>query len=55
MLVGPIPRHEVEQWPAASFPGHAAAHCCAGAALPFPSTWFWHPNTLPRTQSRGYA
>jgi hypothetical protein len=37
MPVGPIPRHAVEQWSAASCPGQAAAHCCAGAALP-PST-----------------
>jgi hypothetical protein len=34
MLVGPIPRNGVEQWSTASFPGQAAAHCCAGAALP---------------------
>jgi hypothetical protein len=32
MLVGPIPRNEVEQWSAASFFSDAAAHCCAGAA-----------------------
>jgi hypothetical protein len=34
MVVGLTPRNEVEQWSAALFPGHAAAHCCAGAARP---------------------